>query len=92
MDWALVRIDCVDFRSSLSELLETPRIEHVQASLNGAKTVHAVTGSSGCLAGCITGSSTFMQLPESTAFQEVWTVQLDGPLREQRNIAFLIEI
>jgi len=29
-----------------------------------------------------------MQLPESTAFQEVWTVQLDGPLREQRNITF----
>jgi hypothetical protein len=92
LDWALVRIDCVNFRSSLSELLETPRIEHVEASLNGAKTVLAITGSRGYLAGRITGSSTFMQLPETTAFQEVWTVQLDGPLRELRNITFFDRI
>ena len=72
--------------------METPRTKHVKASLNGAKMVHAITGSSGCLAGRITGSSTFMQFPERTAFQEVWTVQLGGPLREQRNIHFLIEI
>jgi hypothetical protein len=86
LDWALVRIECADFRSSISETIEIPRNDHIEPPWKGAKTVHAITGSSGSLAGRITGSSTFIQLPGSTAFQEVWAVQLDGPLRELSDI------
>jgi hypothetical protein len=86
LDWALVRIECADFRSSLSDTIDIQRSDHIEPPWKGAKTVHAITGSSGNLVGRITGSSTFIQLPGSTAFQEVWAVKLDGPLRELSDI------
>jgi len=82
LDWALIRIECPNLRSSLLRISQNLQVQHIKASLRGAEDVQTITSSSGCLSGRIAGSSTFMQLPASTAFQEVWTVQLDGSLRK----------
>jgi hypothetical protein len=80
LDWALIHIDSADFNSSIIVSSKIDRVRNVAVTLTGRRRVEALTASNGCVIGILTGSSTFVQLPDSSAFQEMWAVQLDGPL------------
>jgi hypothetical protein len=82
LDWALIHLDRQEALSSLGNF---SRIGHVQSfvtSLPERARVQAITSSSGIIKGTIFGVPTFMQQPHSVAFQEMWTVRLEGPLRK----------
>lgn len=81
LDWALIRIDS----SLLPSIYRAPkniRIQSLARDPPGKIKVKVITTTKSIIQGTTTGSSTFMQLPHGVAFQEMWTVQLDGPLSE----------
>jgi hypothetical protein len=87
LDWALIQIECPDFKAFIRESAETPRkIDRIAEALLSRKksAVHVLMSSSGLTTGTLTTSPSYIQLSNSTAFQEMWTVQLDGPLREYK--------
>jgi len=61
----------------VTSIVETP---HSKAA------VLTITGSNGAIRGTISGNISFVQLAGSTAFQEMWTVRLEGPLRQHTAI------
>jgi hypothetical protein len=79
LDWALVGLEKAEF-STLSGNLEVSTCIVGIAPSKAA--VSVITGSNGIINGTISGSLTFMQLPNSIAFQEMWTVRLDGAICE----------
>lgn len=80
LDWALIRLDRQDILSSVSRSSPFGYVETFVKSMPARANVQAITASSGILQGTIFGMPTFTQEPYSVAFQEMWTVRLDGPL------------
>ncbi|KIM96249.1 hypothetical protein OIDMADRAFT_59318 [Oidiodendron maius Zn] len=81
LDWAVIHLECVDPFSWINTVKSFPPVQSIAYTLSETKKVQVVTASNGTIDGKITGTPTFMQVPQSIAFQEVWVVQLDGPLR-----------
>jgi len=79
LDWALVGLEKAKF-STLSDNLEVST--YIVGIAPSKAAVSVVTGSNGIINGTISESLTFMQLPNSIAFQEMWTVRLDGAICE----------
>jgi hypothetical protein len=81
LDWLLIDIDdnCV---TSMEERLNHQWIGSIVREVSARTKILALTASNGSLSGFISANSTYMQLPNSSVFQEMWTVQLDGPLRK----------
>jgi hypothetical protein len=81
LDWALIRID-----STITPLIhqspQSIRTRRVAQNPPGKAKIKVLRSTDCYIQGTITGCSTFMQLPNSIAFQEMWTVQLDGSLSE----------
>jgi hypothetical protein len=82
LDWALIHLECTDTFSGINPSTKFPLLQSVVYTLPGTKMVQVFTASNAAMNGKITGTPTFMQAPHSIAFQEMWTVQLNGPLRE----------
>jgi hypothetical protein len=89
LDWALVE-------------LRIPEISpHILAHVSGGLEVSTcmvgiapteaavlvITGSNGIMRGTMSRSLTFMQLPNTVAFQEMWTVRLDGIVCEWNTLS-----
>jgi hypothetical protein len=81
LDWALVKIHEPSLFWSLYQSSNFPFIQEVVQRLRDRSAVQVITASN-IIQGYINGNATFIQLPNSIEFQEMWTVQLDGPLRE----------
>jgi hypothetical protein len=80
-DWALVEITSLEIFYLYSQKTSVPRVQSIINSLPQQSTiVTAMMKSNGRTMGIISTNPTLMQLPPSIAFQEMWTVQLDGPL------------
>jgi hypothetical protein len=84
LDWALIRIDS-PLPPSIRQSPKNNRTQSVARDLPGKAKIQVMTTTEYIIQGTITGCSTFMQLPYSVAFQEMWSVQLDGPLSEYWN-------
>lgn len=82
LDWAVVHLEGADIFSGIKLATKFRSFQNVVYALRGTKAVQVFTESDAATDGKITGTPTFMQVPHSIAFQEMWTVQLDGPLRE----------
>jgi hypothetical protein len=82
LDWALIRLECTDIFSWINPSTILPLLQGIVDTLPRTKLIQVFTASNGAMNGKITGTPTFMQAPHSIAFQEMWTVQLDGPLGE----------
>jgi hypothetical protein len=81
LDWALVEITSPEILALHSQRLPFSRVKNTIDTLpQQSSSITVITPSNGKTIGIITTNPTFMQLPTSIAFQEVWTVQLDGPL------------
>jgi hypothetical protein len=79
-DWALIKLDRKEILSSVGEPSQFGPIQSFVKSMPARARVQVITASSGIVKGTIFGIPTFMQQPRSVAFQEMWTVRLDGPL------------
>ena len=82
LDWALVSINDGDLLRSLSQPQRAVNIREVAREVSSRIEIKAITASNGTLSGTLFRNPTFMQLPPSATFQELWIVHLDGPLRE----------
>jgi len=82
LDWALIQIDREELIYSVGQVSKFPHVKSVIHAPWERKSVQIVTSSNGITNGVITGSKTYMRLPNSMALQEMWAVQLDGPLSE----------
>lgn len=82
LDWALIQIDRQELIYSVGQISKFPYVKDVIRTPWERKSVQIVTSSNGITNGIITGSQTYMRLPHSIALQEMWAVQLDGPLSE----------
>lgn len=82
LDWAVIRLECRDIFSRINVGTQFPLLHNVIDTLHQTKKVQVFTAFEATTEGKITGTPTFMQVPYSIAFQEMWTVQLDGLLRE----------
>ena len=80
LDWALIHLECEDIFSCIEPSLKHTALQGVVHALSGTKMVQVCTPSNTAMHGKITGTSTYMQMPHSIAFQEMWTVKFDGPL------------
>jgi hypothetical protein len=81
LDWALVKLEKAEFSAFSANLEVSTCITGIAPS---KAAVSVITGSNGIINGTISGSLTFMQLPNGIAFQEMWTVRLDGEICEWR--------
>ena len=91
-DWAIIGLlppfgldleslkKCVDGQPGAITVTCIVRTAHSKAA------VLIFTGSNGVIRGVISGNLSFVQLAGSTAFQEMWTVRLEGPLRKHTTI------
>jgi hypothetical protein len=84
LDWALIRIDS-PLPPSIWQSPKNLRTQSVARDPPGKAKIQVMAATEYIIQGTITGCSTFMQLPHSVAFQEMWSVQLDGPLSEYLN-------
>ena len=82
LDWALIRIDSPQILSSVCQWSKILRTQSIQQGSPVKAKVQVMTTTNRTIEGTITGGSTFMRLPNSIAFQEMWKVQLDRPLGE----------
>jgi hypothetical protein len=81
LDWALIHIES-PLPRSIYQSNKNINIQSVAQVPLGKTKIQAITSTECSIEGIITGGSTFMQLPHSVAFQEMWSVQLNGPLSE----------
>jgi hypothetical protein len=86
LDWALIQLDRQDVLSTVSKVPQFGPVQSFVKSMPARGKVQVITASNGILKGTIFGIPTFMQQPYSVAFQEMWTVRLDGPLRKYREM------
>ena len=87
-DWSLIRL-CLPLSFDLNSLEKSTigqsgaiRVKGIVETSPSKGTVLIITGSNGLISGTISGNLSFVQLGSSTAFQEMWTVHLEGPLCE----------
>jgi hypothetical protein len=92
LDWAVVYLEGADIFSRIKLATKFPSFQNVICALRGTKTVQVFTESDAATDRKITGTPTFIQVPHSIAFQEMWTVQLDGPLREWTSVIFMLYV
>lgn len=92
LDWAVIRLECADLFSWINPETDVPLLQNVVNTLRETRKVKVFTPFNAATDGKITGTPTFMQVPHSIAFQEMWTVKLNGPLREYLNILSMIVI
>ncbi|KAI8933247.1 hypothetical protein NX059_009878 [Plenodomus lindquistii] len=85
-DWALVSIDAFTTTEGLSDQVKSAEItshvlafDHVAPLLDASPLVTR-TGSNGKLEGELSGTSSYIRLPNSVTFQEVYPIRLDGML------------
>jgi len=81
LDWALIQLVRKEVLSSVSKLSRCGPVQSFAKSMLARANVQAIT-SSGIMKGTIFGIPTFMQQPCNIAFQEMWTVRLNGRLRK----------
>lgn len=75
LDWALVALNDIElFSGHTPAQIHHHTINRVVPSLQGTRKVRIMTASKAPIFGSILGAPTYMQMPPSTAFQEVWTV------------------
>jgi len=82
LDWALISLECEDFKS-LSDF-QTRNIQKILTPPQNTSPVEVIMPSNGATNGTISAGSVFVQLPNSVAFQEMWTVKLEKPARESK--------
>lgn len=95
LDWALVHVDALNFKQSGNGTARFPSFAAINLDELANSTdnqpdqrparanVLVATGSNGILKGTLSSNITYMRLdPKNEAFQEVWTVHLNGPLGE----------
>jgi len=84
LDWALIEITDTVLRFDILTLLkgekypETRWVNNIASTPTAKDDVFVATASSGVLNGVISGNSSFMLLPNTVAFQEMWTLHIDG--------------
>jgi len=88
LDWTLVSISRGLFLHSVSQLQRAVHIREVAREVSSRIEIKAITAFNGTLSGTLFRNPTFMQLPPSATFQELWIVHLDGPLREWLNMNY----
>ena len=91
-DWALFGlsppfgIDSESLKKCTNGQLGAIKVTGIVETPHSKAAVLIITGSNGAIRGTISGNLSFVQLAGSTAFQEMWTVRLEGPLRKHTTI------
>ena len=81
LDWVLVEIDDIN-TSFITKPTNHPHVRSLVRQVSERANILALTATQGSITGFISSNATYMQLSNSSSFQEVWTIHLDGLLRK----------
>lgn len=81
LDWGLVEIDD-KYTTFMTKPTNHPHVRSLVRQVSERANILALTANQGFITGFLSSNATYMQLPDSSVFQEVWTVKLDGTLRK----------
>jgi hypothetical protein len=92
LDWALVEITALKFKTTSAIALINGPNPLVALHYKPVDTeVFAITSSSGRQSGVLSPMPTYMVIPPSSMFQEVWLVRFGGTLGEAPAMATMLQ-
>ena len=81
LDWGLVEIDD-KYTTFITKPTNHPHVRSLVGQVSARVNILALTANQGFVTGFLSSNPTYMQFYDSSVFQEVWTVKLDGTLRK----------